>query len=85
MLGSLFGHVDKHVICKTMYYRFAKVAGVSASLMASKDKGEGEGRVTYETFVRAEKVLRSDILFSCFWRTKSSSVGRIDPGGSKHR
>jgi len=21
--------------------------------------------------------------FSCFWRTKSSLVGRIDPGGSK--
>jgi hypothetical protein len=21
--------------------------------------------------------------FSCFWRTKSSSVGRIDPGGSR--
>ncbi len=29
-----------------MYYRFAEDASVGSSLMALKDKGEGEGRVT---------------------------------------
>jgi len=67
-----------------MYYRFVEVAGVGSSLMAPKDKGEGEGRVIYQTFVSVDKVQRSGILFSCFWKTKSSSVGRIDPGGSRH-
>ena len=46
-----------------MYYRFAKVAGVGSSLMALKDKGEGEGRVTYQTLVSSDKVQRSCILF----------------------
>ena len=35
----------EHVICRRLYYRFTKDAGVSSSLMALKDKGEGEGRV----------------------------------------
>jgi len=49
-----------------MYYRFAEVASVSSSLMALKDKGEGEGRVTYQIIVSADRVQRSGILFSCF-------------------
>ncbi len=59
----LVGHVDKNVIFKTMYYKFAEVAGVSSSLMASKDKGEGEGRVSYQTFVSADNVQRNCRLF----------------------
>ena len=55
MLGSLVGHVDKHVICKTMYYKVAEVVGVGSLLMALNDKGEGEGRVTYQTLVSVEK------------------------------
>ena len=31
-----------------MYYRFAENAGVSSSLMALKDTGEGEGNVTFQ-------------------------------------
>ena len=42
-----FGHIAKHVICKTLYYRFVGDASVSSSLMALKDKGEGEGRMTF--------------------------------------
>ena len=46
-----------------MYYRFAKVPNVISLLMAPKDKGEVEGRVTYQTFVSAKRVQRGCILF----------------------
>jgi len=46
-----------------MYYRFAEVVGVGSSLMAPKDKGEGEGRVTYQILVSANKEQRSCRLF----------------------
>ena len=45
MLGSYLV-IFEHVICERVYYRFAKDAAVGSSLMALKDKGEGEGRVT---------------------------------------
>jgi len=67
-----------------MYYNFAEVAGDGSLLMALEDKGEGKGRVTCQTLVSAYKIQISDILSSCFWRNKSSSVGRIDPGGSRY-
>jgi len=39
-----------------MYYSFVEVASVGSSLMAPKEKGEGEGRVTYQILVSANKV-----------------------------
>lgn len=39
-----------------MCYRFAVDACVISSLMAPKEKGEGEGTVTYQTLVSVDKV-----------------------------
>ena len=48
IMGCLahFGHRAKHVVCKILYYKFAGDAIVGASLMAPKDRGEGEGRMS---------------------------------------
>jgi len=45
-LTHFFGHRDKHVVFNILYYNFAGDVGVGSSLMAPKDKGEGEGRMT---------------------------------------
>ena len=63
---------------------FVGDANVSSSFMAPKEKGEGEWRVTFQDTFGADEVKSSCRLFSCFWWTKSASVGRIDPSGSKH-
>ena len=46
-----------------MYHRFAEDVGVSSLLMASKDKGEGEGRVTYQDTCGANDVQSCQIIF----------------------
>lgn len=74
----------KHVIFKTMYYMCEEGVGVGSSFMATKDKAEGEGRVTSQDTCSVDKVQRICRLFSCFWKTKSYSVGRIDPSVSRH-
>ena len=67
-----------------MYYKFAEDAGVGSSLMDSKDKGEGEGRVTFlRTLVVQTLYTTVTDLFLCFWRTKISLVGRNDLGGTR--
>ena len=43
----IFGHIAKHVIFTILYYRFVGDVGFDSLLMAPKDKGEGEGRITY--------------------------------------
>ena len=48
MLGSLVGHVSQACKFQNNVLQLAEVVGVSSSLMALKDKGEGEGRVTYQ-------------------------------------
>ena len=67
-----------------MYYRFTEVAGVGSSLMAPKDIGEGEGRVTYHILVSADRVQRSGRLFFILFEDQNIVSGRIDPGGSRH-
>ena len=48
--------IFEHIICKRLYYRFAGDACVSSSLMDTKDKGEGEGRVTFHETCDADIV-----------------------------
>lgn len=42
-----FGHRFKHVVFNILYYNFAGDVGVGSLLMAPKEKGEGEGRMSY--------------------------------------
>jgi hypothetical protein len=77
MLGSLVGHVIKHVICKILYYRFAEDAGVGSSLMAPKNKGEGEGRVTYQDTCGADNVQKVADYFHAFGGPKAPQWGGL--------
>jgi len=62
----------------------AKVVGVGSSLKALKNKGEEHGSETFSRRLWCRHgIEKVSYYFSCFWRTKSSSVGRIDPGGSR--
>ena len=63
---------------------FVEDAGVGSSLKASKKKGEGDGRVTFfrTLVVHTLNTAVADYCW-CFWRTKSSSLGSTDPGGSR--
>ena len=74
----------KHVIFKNNVLQVTEVAGIGSSLKALKNKGEGDGSETFfRTLVMQTRYKEVTDYFSCFWRTKSSSVGRIDPSGSK--
>ena len=45
--GSLFGHVIQACNLQIHVLQVVEVAGVSSSLKASKDKGEGDGSETF--------------------------------------
>lgn len=47
-----------------LYYRFTNDAGVGSSLMASKDKGEGEGGVAFFRTI-AVQTLYTAVAYYC--------------------
>ena len=84
MLGSLVGHVRQAYNLQNNVLQVAEVAGVSSSLKAPKNKGEGDGSETFSrTLVMQTRYREVADYFSCFWSTKSSLMGMIDPGGSR--
>ena len=67
-----------------MYYRLQRLQVSSDCLRLQRTKvKEMEARPFQDTY-DVDKVQRSwKLFFSCFWRTKSSSMGSIDLGGSR--
>lgn len=83
-LGDLLVMKLKHVIWKKNVVQVVEVASFGSSLMASKNKREGDGSVTlFKVLVMQIRYREVSDYFSCLWRTKSYSVGRTNLGGSR--
>jgi len=63
MLGSLVGHESQACDLKNNVPQVAEVVGVSSSLKAPKNKGEGDGSETFQDTCDVDKVHRSCRLF----------------------
>ena len=73
----------KHVICKNNVLQVAEVEVSAHLLRLRRTKVKEMEARPFRTLVMQTRYREVADYFSCFWRTKSSSVGRIDLSGSR--